>query len=207
MPGTPAHGWRCAGTRCCPQCWSARLAHHARTASQCARNTSTTAMQQVGGVSTAGRERWPGWSPGCGTGEYRLTTSSRDEGFGLPLAEAMATGLPVVLEPPRAARGRRRARHPGAARGRGRAGGGRDFLGARPMSSACSPGLQVMTDLTQTPTTLSNIGVAMFAVTDQDAASPSTPTSSASRCAPTRASVSTTRCAGWRWPRPGRGRG
>ena len=38
------------------------------------------------------------------------------------------------------------------------------------MSSACSPGLQAMTDLTRTPTTLSNIGVAMFAVADQDAA-------------------------------------
>lgn len=38
------------------------------------------------------------------------------------------------------------------------------------MSSARSHGLQTMTDLTQTPTTLSNIGVVMFAVSDQDAA-------------------------------------
>ena len=41
------------------------------------------------------------------------------------------------------------------------------------MSSACSPslvyGLQAMSDSTRTPTTLSNIGVAMFAVADQDA--------------------------------------
>lgn len=38
------------------------------------------------------------------------------------------------------------------------------------MSSACSPRLQDMTDSPPTPTTLSNIGVAMFAVADQDAA-------------------------------------
>ena len=38
------------------------------------------------------------------------------------------------------------------------------------MSSACSPGLQGMSDLTRTPTTISNIGVAMFTVADQDAA-------------------------------------
>ncbi|MDT7682324.1 MAG: hypothetical protein QOG57_2634 [Pseudonocardiales bacterium] len=38
------------------------------------------------------------------------------------------------------------------------------------MSSGCSPGLPVMTDSTATPTTLSNIGVVMFTVADQDAA-------------------------------------
>jgi lactoylglutathione lyase len=38
------------------------------------------------------------------------------------------------------------------------------------MSSACSPGLQRMSDPTRTPTTVSNIGVAMFTVADQDAA-------------------------------------
>ncbi len=38
------------------------------------------------------------------------------------------------------------------------------------MSSACSPRLPAMNELTRTPTTLSNIGVAMFAVADQDAA-------------------------------------
>ena len=38
------------------------------------------------------------------------------------------------------------------------------------MSFACSPGLEAMSDITQTPTTLSNIGVAMFTVADQDAA-------------------------------------
>lgn len=39
-----------------------------------------------------------------------------------------------------------------------------------PMSSVCSRGLPDMSDSTRTPTTLSNIGVAMFAVADQDAA-------------------------------------
>lgn len=38
------------------------------------------------------------------------------------------------------------------------------------MSSACSPGLPAMSDVTRIPTTLSNIGVVMFAVADQDAA-------------------------------------
>jgi len=38
------------------------------------------------------------------------------------------------------------------------------------MSFACSPGLLGMSDFTQHKTTLSNIGVAMFAVADQDAA-------------------------------------
>ncbi len=38
------------------------------------------------------------------------------------------------------------------------------------MSSDGSTGLMVMTDKTHSPTTLSNIGVAMFAVADQDAA-------------------------------------
>ena len=38
------------------------------------------------------------------------------------------------------------------------------------MSSACSPGLPVMSDSTRTPTTVSNIGVAMFTVADQDSA-------------------------------------
>ncbi len=38
------------------------------------------------------------------------------------------------------------------------------------MGFACRPGLPAMTDSTRTPTTVSNIGVAMFAVTDQDAA-------------------------------------
>src|SRR5688572_3280148 len=38
------------------------------------------------------------------------------------------------------------------------------------MSSGCSPGPSVMTDTAQTRTTLSNIGVAMFTVADQDAA-------------------------------------
>ncbi|MCU1652027.1 MAG: glyoxalase, partial [Pseudonocardia sp.] len=38
------------------------------------------------------------------------------------------------------------------------------------MSSGCSPGLPVMTNSTGTPTTLSNIGVVMFTVADQDAA-------------------------------------
>lgn len=38
------------------------------------------------------------------------------------------------------------------------------------MSSAPSPRLSGMSDLTQTPTTLTNIGVVMFTVTDQDAA-------------------------------------
>lgn len=38
------------------------------------------------------------------------------------------------------------------------------------MSFPCSPGLQGMSDPTQTRTTLSNIGVAMFTVADQDAA-------------------------------------
>lgn len=38
------------------------------------------------------------------------------------------------------------------------------------MSSACSHRLRAMTDPTPTPPTLSNIGVAMFAVADQDAA-------------------------------------
>lgn len=37
------------------------------------------------------------------------------------------------------------------------------------MSSACSYGLQVMSN-TRTPTTLSNIGVVMFSVADQDEA-------------------------------------
>lgn len=38
------------------------------------------------------------------------------------------------------------------------------------MSSARLAGLPVMSDFTRTPTTLSNIGVAMFAVADQEAA-------------------------------------
>ena len=38
------------------------------------------------------------------------------------------------------------------------------------MSSGWSTGLPVMTETTHSPTTLSNIGVAMFAVADQDAA-------------------------------------
>jgi lactoylglutathione lyase len=38
------------------------------------------------------------------------------------------------------------------------------------MSSARPYRLEAMTDLTQSPTTISNIGVAMFTVTDQDAA-------------------------------------
>jgi catechol 2,3-dioxygenase-like lactoylglutathione lyase family enzyme len=38
------------------------------------------------------------------------------------------------------------------------------------MSSAVWKGLQAMSDSTQTPTTVSNIGVAMFTVADQDAA-------------------------------------
>ena len=38
------------------------------------------------------------------------------------------------------------------------------------MSSALWKGLQAMSDSTQTPTTVSNIGVAMFTVADQDAA-------------------------------------
>ena len=38
------------------------------------------------------------------------------------------------------------------------------------MSSACLPGRQAMSNSTSTPTTLSNIGVAMFTVADQDAA-------------------------------------
>ncbi len=38
------------------------------------------------------------------------------------------------------------------------------------MSSTCLPGLLAMNDSTRTPTTVSNIGVVMFAVTDQDAA-------------------------------------
>src|SRR5690242_1006171 len=42
-----------------------------------------------------------------------------------------------------------------------------DFL---PMSSAVWEGLEAMSDSTQAPTTVSNIGVAMFSVADQDAA-------------------------------------
>ena len=38
------------------------------------------------------------------------------------------------------------------------------------MSSAYSPRLEAMSDITRTPTTVSNIGVAMFTVADQDAA-------------------------------------
>jgi lactoylglutathione lyase len=38
------------------------------------------------------------------------------------------------------------------------------------MSSGCPAGLYVMTNTTHSPTTVSNIGVAMFAVSDQDAA-------------------------------------
>jgi lactoylglutathione lyase len=38
------------------------------------------------------------------------------------------------------------------------------------MSSATSYGLQVMSDSTQSPTTVTNIGVVMFTVADQDAA-------------------------------------
>jgi catechol 2,3-dioxygenase-like lactoylglutathione lyase family enzyme len=38
------------------------------------------------------------------------------------------------------------------------------------MSFARPPGLSVMTERTQTPTTVSNLGVAMFTVADQDAA-------------------------------------
>ena len=38
------------------------------------------------------------------------------------------------------------------------------------MSFAATPGLRTMSDLAQAPTTLSNIGVAMFTVVDQDAA-------------------------------------
>ncbi len=38
------------------------------------------------------------------------------------------------------------------------------------MSSVCSLGLQAMSDHTRTRTTLTNIGVVMFAVADQDAA-------------------------------------
>lgn len=38
------------------------------------------------------------------------------------------------------------------------------------MSFDCTTGLHVMTDTSQSPTTVSNIGVAMFAVADQDAA-------------------------------------
>ena len=44
------------------------------------------------------------------------------------------------------------------------------MAGPAAMSSRCSPRLTGMSDDTSTPTTLSNIGVAMFAVSDQDAA-------------------------------------
>ncbi len=47
---------------------------------------------------------------------------------------------------------------------------GLELIALGPMSSACPPGLPAMSDSTRTPTTVSNIGVAMFTVADQDAA-------------------------------------
>jgi hypothetical protein len=49
-------------------------------------------------------------------------------------------------------------------------GGPQEVLDPRPMISARWRRLEGMNDLTQSPTTLSNIGVVMFTVADQDAA-------------------------------------
>jgi hypothetical protein len=75
------------------------------------------------------------------------------------------------------------------------------------MTFTSSAGLHGMSDDTRPPTTLSNIGVAMFAVADQDEALAFYTEKLGFEVSVTRASVSTARCVGWKWPRRGHGPG